>query len=148
LLRQEIREKTIIANKEKNGKIISQYDAEGNRLMTYISIPAAAKAVKISTSGISGALRGRKVTAAGYFWRYGTKEKVDIDDFLQKRKETNKTFLGKKIIQYDLKGKKIATYISIHEAARRSGAESVTIGKVVNGKRRTAGGFLWKKAEK
>ncbi len=114
----------------------------------YANIPAGARAVGISISAISGVVRGRKVTAAGYFWRNGTEKKIDIDNFLRKRKEMNKSFIGKKIIQYTTNGREIATYISINEASRKSGACSTTIGKVINGKARTAGGFLWKKGKK
>jgi len=48
------------------------------------------------------------------------------------------------IAQYNKNGDLLAKYASITEAAYWSETQVAHIGKVANGKRKTAGGFIWK----
>lgn len=50
-----------------------------------------------------------------------------------------------KVVQYDLWGKYIASYDSYEDAERKTGIDSVVIGRVVNGIQNQAGGFQWLK---
>jgi len=50
------------------------------------------------------------------------------------------------IAQYNKNGELLAKYASITEAAYWSETQVAHIGKVANGKRKTAGGFIWKNA--
>lgn len=52
-----------------------------------------------------------------------------------------------KVAQYDLHGNFINEYISMAEAERITGINHRNISLVANGKRKTAGGFIWKKIE-
>lgn len=49
--------------------------------------------------------------------------------------------------QYSLNGEYIATYSSITEAGQAVGCQSGNISEQIRGKRKTAGGFIWKKKE-
>lgn len=49
----------------------------------------------------------------------------------------------KKVIQYDLQHKKIAIFESAMEAKRQTGVNNQSISLVCQGKRKTAGGFIW-----
>lgn len=49
--------------------------------------------------------------------------------------------------QYSLNGEYIATYNSITEAGQAVGCQSGNISEQIRGKRKTAGGFIWKKKE-
>jgi hypothetical protein len=51
---------------------------------------------------------------------------------------------SKPVTRYSLKGKKIKTYKSIAAAARATGLAAANISCVVNGRRISQGGFLWK----
>jgi hypothetical protein len=52
---------------------------------------------------------------------------------------------SKKVIQYDKLGNYISEYSSILEAAEKTGQKNSThIGRVCKGKRKSAGGFIWK----
>ena len=51
---------------------------------------------------------------------------------------------GKRISQYDKNNKYIASYHSINEAARMTNISGGNIGSAVLGKRKSAGGFIWK----
>lgn len=48
------------------------------------------------------------------------------------------------IIQYDKNGNKIKEYESIIEAVKITNINRTNIGKCCNGKRKTAGGYIWK----
>lgn len=48
------------------------------------------------------------------------------------------------VTQYSLKGEPIATYYSIREASRKTGIDSKSISKVMNGEAKHAGKHLWK----
>ena len=50
----------------------------------------------------------------------------------------------KSVDQYSMKGDYIATFISIVEAARKTGANDRQISSVCLGKRTSSGGFIWK----
>lgn len=143
LLREEVRQKANAALRQKLGVRISNYDALGRRIQTFPAVPAAAEVTGLSISSISSVIRGRKVTAGGFYWRYGAKEKIDIEGFLKRRRAAYKTFHKRQVTQYSLDGKRIAVYVSIEEAGRITGVIATDIGRVINGKRKSAGGFFW-----
>ena len=63
--------------------------------------------------------------------------------------DINKNKMGghkrlKKINQYNKNNIFIKTYISIEEAKRQTNINSSSIGACANGKRKSAGGFIWK----
>ncbi|MDR3713740.1 MAG: NUMOD1 domain-containing DNA-binding protein [Puia sp.] len=143
LLRPGVREKATIAYRKKYGKQISRYDTTGKIIESYPSVPEAAGSMKISKSTIFNVLWGRKVTAAGFFWRFGAVQKIDIQTFLADRKSKSKSFIGKQVTQYNMKGERIAVYRSLSEASRKTGVVATGIGKVTRGNRKSAGGFFW-----
>ena len=53
----------------------------------------------------------------------------------------------KSVSQYSLEGKFIKTYPSVREAERQTGINNTSISACCNGKRKTAGGFIWIFAE-
>jgi hypothetical protein len=144
LLRPDIRRMSEDAIREKLGKQISQYTLNGKKLKTFNNISEAAKAIGISKGVISGVLRGRKVTAGGFAWRYGKALKIDFQKDLQDRKLQYKKGLRKEVAQYNSGGKRIGVYNSIEEASRQTNICSMSIGKVVLGTRKSAGGYYWK----
>lgn len=52
-----------------------------------------------------------------------------------------------RVSQWDLAGNKIAEFSSYEEAERTTHILAESIGRVVRGKQKTAGGFIWKKVE-
>lgn len=55
--------------------------------------------------------------------------------------------LSKKIDQYDQEGNFIQSWVSICECARQTGYDKAFIGKVCNGKVKTAYGYVWRYAK-
>lgn len=52
------------------------------------------------------------------------------------------------VAQFNKDGDLLAKFQSLTEAALRSGTQVSHIGKVVNGKRKTAGGYIWAEAKR
>ena len=68
--------------------------------------------------------------------------------YLNLKKEKGKSgFARIKVLQYDLLNNYINTYQSISEAGKLNNIDYRTISKNINGKLKTAGGFIWKKLE-
>jgi NUMOD4 motif/NUMOD1 domain len=157
LLRPEVRLKAIQAFKALVCTPVSQYDSKGNKLKTFPGIPDAAKAIGKTPSTVANAAKGYKVTAGGYLWRFGHAAKIDVHAFLENRKlEINKRRVanakkhageknnyGKIISQYNMQGSRVAIYMSLMEAERKTGIRGTTIGKVALGKAKSAGGYYW-----
>jgi group I intron endonuclease len=66
------------------------------------------------------------------------------DEMKQKHSEVMTKATGVKVDQYSLDGIFIQTFASKKLAAKETGAHPASINKVITGKNKTAGGFLWK----
>lgn len=133
---------------EAGKKEVSQYDSTGKRMSSYLSINQAAESNDISPSHISSAALGNSVTAGGFYWRHGAEEQIDllpVREKIRSQKESQVRSFGKKVTQYTMSGIRVAVFPSIAEAARATGMETANISAMLNGDRRSAGGFYWKK---
>lgn len=54
---------------------------------------------------------------------------------------------SKRLAQYSLDGKLIAIFSSLHEASRQTGVNHSHISMCCRGKRKTAGGYIWRYLE-
>ncbi len=108
-----------------------------NLLKRYHSIASAERETGIRH--IKENLSGGRKSAGGFIWKYKDEKKVKKE--LSKQTYHN----SKKIIQYDLNMKKIKEYNSIAEAERENKISHIK--DVLSGKRKTAGGCLWKYKE-
>lgn len=118
-------------------KRVYQYTLEGDFVAEWNNLTLAAESCgginKIT--GISQCCNGKRKTAYGFQWRY---EKFDR---LSKQELTG---VKKRIVQKDLEGNVIQVYNSVSEAADALGMKSHTsICNVLNGRTKTAYGFLW-----
>ena len=113
---------------------IIQYDLEMHILKIYNSIANAERETGIRH--IKDALSGGRKTAGGFIWKY--KNEIDIINKLSNQVHHN----SKKVTQYDLEMNMIKEYNSIAEAQRET--KICHIKDVLSGKRKTAGGFIWK----
>ena len=81
--------------------------------------------------------------ACNYLWSY-TKE-ISLPPYKRtcnfKEKPAHNI---KKVQQFDLNQNFIAEFNSIKEAAQTTGTNYSSLGMVCNGKRKTAGGFIWR----
>lgn len=60
----------------------------------------------------------------------------------------SKVIKSEPVYQFSLKGELIALFESKKEASRKTGIDENSIRKVINGERKTAGGFIWSNSEK
>lgn len=75
------------------------------------------------------------------------KERLKNPEYLAEKSKQLKKYtdsIKKPVAQYDKQGKLIATFDGVRIAGRETGVQSSSIGKVANGERKTAGGFVWK----
>ena len=79
--------------------------------------------------------------------KYYKKQKETPNNQINKDKmrETRRIKYGKKILQYTKNGELIASFESIIEASEKEkNVSACSIGHVLNGRAKTAGGFIWK----
>lgn len=128
-----------------NCRQVTQYSMEGKKIRTYLSIKAAAISLKLSESGINSALRDRQISSGGFVWRYGTNAKANMKPLLEKKSMHFKIIRGTKISQYNSSGKRMNIYLTISDAAKKTGTHNGDISLVISGRQKSAGGFIWKK---
>ncbi|MCL1941935.1 MAG: HNH endonuclease, partial [Candidatus Azobacteroides sp.] len=130
---------------------VSQYDLKGNYINTFNSLTQAGNALGINSSNLTTVLNGKRLSAGGYYWQKGdSKTKLDIsllEERLKQIKRESSLKRSKKIIQYNLTGKYMATYSSIKEAVEKTGLSRDAIEDVLKEKRSLNREFIWKYAD-
>lgn len=124
-------------------KPVEMYDLQGNYEKEFPSMSAAARELQCTTCMISAVIKGRRPTAKGHQFKLKGDDTVIISPFIKKKSGP----IGKAVIQYDLKDNIIAEYISISEAARKTGLHQQNINGVCRGIKHTCGGYKWKYKE-
>lgn len=115
---------------------VNQYTLNGQFVAQYETLAKASEMTGISKSIICNVCKKKKNchTAGGFRWAYEG-ENVDL---------TISSTVSKKIYQYDKAYNLIAEYSSLTEASEKTGINRGNIGQVCNGKRKTAGNYIWK----
>jgi hypothetical protein len=126
----------VYSSNKKYGKQVVQYSPEGKKLQVFDNITDAAKVCGINGTGISAALDKDRI-AGGYVWRSKGKRYKGL---LAKSPPGNRPQI---ISQYSLEGVKLNVYGSVRDAGKAIGCSSSTISKVLAGKLKTTGGFIW-----
>jgi len=121
-----------------SSKKVIQYDLNKNKIKEYISCKKASDDLNINYSGVCGCCSGRTKTAGGFIFEYTGQNKIDKAPAKPKHVNT------KKIVQYDLNMKKIKEFNSRLAASESLKIYSSSISACCNGKRKTAGGFIFK----
>lgn len=126
----------------KTKKKIFCYSLQGIFICSYSSLSEAERMTKVPNSNISRAAK-KQGKAGDYLWSY-TNE-ISLPPYQRtcnfKEKPAHNI---KKVQQFDLNQNFIAEFNSIKEAAQATGTNYSSLGMVCNGKRRTAGGFIWR----
>lgn len=112
-----------------------QYDLNENFIREYKNFSEAAMSISSSKSALCNCLKGKTSSCAGYKWSYANSPIL---------KRSKKSWNGKKIGQFDKENNLIEIYNSAVEAYQKTGISNTSIGKVCNGKAKTAGNFIWK----
>ncbi|TWO31504.1 endonuclease [Seonamhaeicola sediminis] len=116
-------------------KTVYKFDLDNGRLLdTFDCLDDAASSINSTKQHISRACLSVNNIYGGYFWSYELKE--PFCPFKDKRR--------KRVVQYSLDGEKIAEFISVADASRKTGSSKTCIARVCRGERRQSGGFVWK----
>jgi hypothetical protein len=136
-------EKRAIHRKELRGTRLSQYDSQGIRVNTYLTISDASKQTGIHKSVISAAINGKQKSAGGYIWKKGLgKERIVV------RRESFGEALRararwKKVRQHNKAGKYVRTFESVKAAAAFMKLSPSAISSALKRESNLAGGFRW-----
>ena len=126
-------------------KQISQYTLTGKRIQTFPGANVAARVLNISEVRINSVLKGRQISSGGYVWRYGKEKQIDMQKLMEEKSLRRKLLRGQKVTQYSPKGKRIATFLTISDAAEKTGLRGSDISVALSGKQKSVGGFIWRK---
>lgn len=125
------------------GTPVHQYSLTGEYLATYPNANQAQIKTGVRDVNITRCCKNQNgygtKTAGGYFWSY-----LKLKSYPHKYIENWRSLKGKPVIQFDLLGNKLAVFQTAREAERVTGVGYKKISAVCNGKRKTAGGFIWK----
>lgn len=121
-------------------KKVNQYTLEGKFIKTWNSISEAGKILSLNESSIGKCCREEPSThqIGGFIWRY--LNDVDGDSEISPVKYKSKRLVD----QFTLEGIYIKSFLSVSEASKEINSNSTNISKCCNGKRKSAGGYLWK----
>ena len=120
---------------------IYQYTKDGIFIKEWDFISEASRTEKINSSNISMCAEGKRAVAGGYRWSYEYFEKLPP---IQKQHKSRKGMINLKAVkQLDIHGNVINTFVSLNDAAEKTGINATSISKAIHGHIRTAGGFVW-----
>lgn len=129
---------TLVETKDHSKKV-AQYDLDGNFIQIFKSTADASRNTGIEQPNISTVARGLRSYAGKFQWaylvnnQYPNKEKVVIVDNSNKR-----------VLQIDKLTKEIKKiYNSVSEASISIGGHQSNISACINGRKKTAYGYLW-----
>ena len=129
--RQEIIDKV----SKRMGRIVYQYDLDGNFIKEYKSVRDAAKFLSLSHSNISRSCNGISKHAGGFIFRY---DKVFVD------KINNPNAVRKLVVELDELGNEIGKWNSVMDCSRDTKIDNSNISRVCNGIRKSTGGRYFK----
>lgn len=114
-------------------KKVCQYDYDGNLINIYNDCSEASIITGVDKTSINQCCLGNYKKAGGYIWCYeGDMCNTDIK------------FIEQSVDRYDLNNNYIDSYNSITDASNILKINHQNISAVCRGKRKTAGGYIWK----
>jgi hypothetical protein len=119
-----------------SGRIVYQYDIDGNFINEYHSVREASRFLKIYHSHISRCCNGYYKHTNGFIFSY---EKSDSIDSV-----SNPNAVKKSVIEVDEFGNKINEWLSIMECSRKTGIDHGNLSRVCNGIRKSIKGRMFK----
>lgn len=125
--------------KEIQSKPLSQYTLSGEYVRDWRSPIEVQEVLEIGKSCVGKCCRGESQAAGGFIWKY----KIDTTSVIPYQKP----ILGNSISQYSLTGELIATWDNTKRASEGTGINRTLIYNCINGSKRAAGKFLWRRGE-
>jgi hypothetical protein len=122
---------------------VLKFDRKGKFLNEYTSLKEAEEACGVIRAHIFQCIKGERKSAGGFQWRFKNESIFEkgICDIEPVKRATNSV----PVLCFDLKGKFVAEYPSITEAAKAMGINDGVISNCLKGGCKTAGGHLWRR---
>jgi len=148
---ENLRWVTSIENAENTERVrpVLQYSLDGKTFINeFSSINDAGRELKTSRGNIGSVCNGKRKTAGGFFWKFkeipvDEMEYLNIEDGTSDIGEEKEDSSTKKIQQFSADGiTLIAEFSTQNEATKATKIQGISA--VINGKRKLAGGFIWK----
>jgi hypothetical protein len=121
---------------EKMGRVVYQYDLNGNFIKEYKSVRTAAAKLNLSHSNISRSCNGISKHSGGFTFRY------EKDDNIIEI--TNPNSIRKLVIEVDSDNIEINRWNSVMDCARETGIDNSNISRVCNGIHKNTRGRYFK----
>lgn len=144
-------------------KTVLQYDLDGNFVKEWISASACKREGGYNQGAVSECCRGDRRRYKNFMWKYKENDEIPPkiepyntelthklkSDAQKGKKQTVKQRMkrAKPIYQCDMDGNIIKWWFAANEAAKQLGIFQSNIWHVLNGNKKTAGGFKWKYAD-
>lgn len=130
------RKKEVLDRQSKSsGRVVYQYDLDGNFIQEFRSVRFAADCLSLSHSNISRSCNGLSKHAGGFVFRY---EKVIVE------KIDNPNAVKKCVIEVDVLGNEINKWESLMDCTRDTKIDNSNISRVCNGIRKSIKGRYFK----
>lgn len=126
-----------------NKKPVNQLDSNGVFIKQFPSAIDASIETGISFSHICSVCRGNRKCAGGYCWQYANDDDYDRSVGNKGNRTNHRPSNKRAICQYDMSGKFLKEYDSVHSAAKMLDVAPAHISGACNGKRNSAYGFFW-----
>ena len=125
--------------------VIQQYKLSGEYVAQFDNVSKASSQVSVSVSSIWKCIHGQRNVAGGYIWKREQREDLpQINISPLEPKKTMVEYLPKAVDQYDRDGHYLRTFESIRSASREIKVNTKSITDALNGRQKTAGGYVWK----
>ena len=131
----------------KHSKGVLQYNNYGDLIEKYESITFAGEMTGISRDSIKNVCNNKAKSAGGFIWRHINNPLTNSEIELLHNNPMKIHVSKMKINQYNKNNEYIQTWESIGMAARQLGISQPHIYECIIGKRKSAGGYLWKRVE-
>jgi hypothetical protein len=127
-------------SRRSDSYLVGQYDLQGNLISVFENLSAVS--IVADRTAVHDVIAGGSKTANGFLWtKYDGKSKIAKLSYQYNR--------GLKVLQLDKKTEEVLNeYLTMTEAAAKTGTHKSGLGKCLNGERATANGFKWKYSSK
>ena len=112
---------------------VYQFSMDNILIKKYNSLQEASTITKINKSLICRCCNNKGITAGGFKWSYN--QQINNNKNIKNQKPVG---------QYDKQNNLIAKYNSLSEASKKTNINLANISQVCQGKRKTAGKYIWK----
>jgi NUMOD1 domain len=123
--------------RERQKKIVHQYNKKGDFLGEFESISEAAKSINLTSASVFACVSGAVKTSGGYVWRYKDQPYHGEHKGIKR---------GFEVTQLDTNGNILATFKNITDACKVTRVAETSINRCYKGIRPTAGGYVWRPA--